>query len=173
MAHVVIIGASTGGLPAAYEIKELLGRKHEVTVISNTDTFHFVPSNPWVAVGWRTRKDTSFPLAPYLKKKKINFIASAAKELKPDDNQVILEDGQTIDYDYLVIATGPRLAFEEVEGLGPQGNTHSICTLDHAEKAYEDWQSFVKDPGPIAPPTSSPSSWIPTCVAARSATRRP
>jgi sulfide:quinone oxidoreductase len=150
MAHVVIIGASTGGLPAAYEIKELLGRKHEVTVISNTDTFHFVPSNPWVAVGWRTRKDTSFPLAPYLKKKKINFIASAAKELKPDDNQVILADGQTIDYDYLVIATGPRLAFEEVEGLGPQGHTHSICTLDHAEKAYEDWQAFVKDPGPIA-----------------------
>jgi sulfide:quinone oxidoreductase len=149
MAHVVIIGASTGGLPAAYEIKELLGRKHEVTVISNTDTFHFVPSNPWVAVGWRTRKDTSFPLAPYLKKKKINFIPSAAKEIKPDDNQVILADGQTINYDYLVIATGPRLAFEEVEGLGPEGNTNSICTLDHAEKTYEDWQAFVKDPGPI------------------------
>lgn len=149
MAHVVIIGASTGGLPAAYEIKELLGRKHEVTVISNTETFHFVPSNPWVAVGWRTRKDTSFPLAPYLKKKKIKFIPSAAKELKPDNNQVVLEDGQIIDYDYLVIATGPKLAFEEVEGLGPKGNTHSICTLDHAEKAYEDWQEFVKDPGPI------------------------
>ena len=46
MAHVVIIGASTGGLPAAYEIKETLGKQHEVTVISNTDTFHFVPSNP-------------------------------------------------------------------------------------------------------------------------------
>jgi len=149
MAHVVIIGASTGGLPAAYEIKELLGKEHEVTVVSNTDTFHFVPSNPWVAVGWRSRKDTSFPLAPSLKRKNINFIPQGAQTLKPDDNQVVLADGQVIDYDYLVIATGPKLAFEEIEGLGPEGHTNSVCTLGHAEKAYENWQAFVKDPGPI------------------------
>lgn len=149
MAKVVIIGASTGGLPAAYEIKELLGKGHEVTVISNTDTFHFIPSNPWVAVGWRSRKDTAFLMAPSLKKKKINFIPVAADEIRPDANQVVLADGQIVDYDYLVIATGPRLAFEEVEGLGPQGFTHSICTLDHAETAYESWQEFVKDPGPV------------------------
>ncbi len=149
MSHIVIIGASTGGLPAAYEIKEVLGKKHEVTVISNTETFHFVPSNPWVAVGWRNRKDTSFPLAPRLKRKKINFIGQAAQTLKPNENQIVLADGQVINYDYLVIATGPKLAFDEVTGLGPQGHTHSICTLDHAEKAHEDWQAFVKAPGPI------------------------
>jgi sulfide:quinone oxidoreductase len=149
MAHVVIIGASTGGLPAAYQIKKLLGKEHEVTLISNTDTFHFVPSNPWVAVGWRSRKNTAFLLAPSLKKKNINFIPVAAEGIKPDDKQVVLADGQIIKYDYLVIATGPRLAFEEVEGLGPQGFTHSICTLDHAEAAYQGWQNFVKDPGPI------------------------
>ena len=82
MAHIVIIGASTGGLPAAYDIKELLGKQHQVTVVSNTENFQFVPSNPWVAVGWRKRKDTTFPLAPYLKKRKIHFIASAAKEIR-------------------------------------------------------------------------------------------
>jgi sulfide:quinone oxidoreductase len=149
MARVVIIGASTGGLPAAYEIKETLGKDHQVTVISNTDTFHFVPSNPWVAVGWRSRKDTTFPLAPYLNKKGIEFIAVGAQEIKPDDNQVVLADGNVVDYDYLVIATGPKLAFDEIEGLGPNGHTHSVCTIDHAEKAYEDWKAFVKEPGPI------------------------
>jgi len=149
MARVVIIGASTGGLPAAYEIKETLGKDHQVTVISNTETFHFVPSNPWVAVGWRSRKDTTFPLAPYLNKKGIEFIAVGAQEIKPDDNQVVLADGNVLDYDYLVIATGPKLAFDEIEGLGPNGHTHSVCTIDHAEKAYDDWKAFVKDPGPI------------------------
>ncbi len=149
MAHIVIIGASTGGLPAAYEIRCALGKDHKITVISNTDTFHFVPSNPWVAVGWRKREDTTFKLEPYLTKKKIDFIAVGAQDLKPEDNQVVLADGQVIDYDYLVIATGPRLAFEEVEGLGPQGHTESVCTINHAEKAYEHWQSFLKDPGPI------------------------
>ena len=149
MAHVVIIGASTGGLPAAYDIQQTLGKNHQITVISNSDIFQFVPSNPWIAVGWRRHEDTTFKLEPYLKKKKIEFISIAAQSIKPDDNQVILADGQTIDYDYLVIATGPKLAFDEVEGLGPRGHTNSICTVDHAEKTYANWQNFIKDPGHV------------------------
>jgi sulfide:quinone oxidoreductase len=149
MAHVVIIGASTGGLPAAYEMREALGKEHKVTVISNTDTFHFVPSNPWVAVGWRTEKDTSFKLEPRLKAKNIDFIQVAAKEVKPAESQVELIDGQVVDYDYLIIATGPKLAFDEIEGLGPDGHTNSVCTLDHAREAYKNWEAFVEKPGPI------------------------
>jgi len=149
MAHVVIIGASTGGLPAAYDIQQTLGKNHRITVISNSGTFQFVPSNPWVAVGWRSREDTTFKLEPYLTKKKIEFIPVGADEIKPDANQVILADGQIIDYDYLVIATGPKLAFDEVEGLGPGGYTQSICTVDHAEKTYENWQNFLEDPGHV------------------------
>jgi sulfide:quinone oxidoreductase len=149
MAHVVIIGASTGGLPAAYDIKTELGGAHKVTVVSANPDFHFVPSNPWVAVGWRTREDISFALAEPLKKKGIDFIAQMVTELKPDENRIVLKDGRTLDYDYLVIATGPKLAFEEVEGLGPKGHTVSVCTVDHAEQAYQQWQQFVEAPGPI------------------------
>ena len=154
MAHVIIIGASTGGMPAAYEIKNALGRDHKVTVVSNTPLFHFVPSNPWVAVGWRSRKETAFEIQPYLSRKKIDFIASAVTKIDPDQNQISLENGQTLDYDYLVIATGPKLAFEEVEGLGPAGHTQSVCTLNHAESAYEAWQKFVEDPGPAFYPVA-------------------
>ncbi len=150
MAKVVIIGASTGGLPAAYEMKDALGKEHEVTVISNTENFHFVPSNPWVAVGWRTRKDISFPFRPYLEKKGINFIAEGgAQKIDPQKNEVITGAGTVVPYDYLVIATGPKLAFEEIEGLGPERNTVSVCTVDHAEKAYEQYLQFVENPGPI------------------------
>lgn len=149
MAHTVIIGAGTGGLPAAYDIKKEMGREHEVTVVSNSPLFSFVPSNPWVAVGWRSRKDVSFELEKYLKKKRINFIHSGVDEIKPDDNQLVLKNGEVVSYDYLVIATGPKLAFDEVEGLGPENNTHSVCTLPHAEKAYDAWEDFVKKPGPI------------------------
>ena len=150
MAHVVVIGASTGGLPAAYDIRDELGSSHKITLINATDTFSFVPSNPWVAVGWRTRDDVTFKIEPYVKKKGIDFIPVPVTEIKPDDNKVILADGREVDYDYLVIATGPKLAFEEVEGLGPiDGYTESICTIDHAEKAYESWKKFVENPGPI------------------------
>jgi len=149
MAHVVIIGASTGGLPAAYDLRATLGKNHQITVISNSDIFQFVPSNPWVAVGWRNRQDTTFELAPYLAKKRIDFIPVAVQAIQPDKNQIVLADSRVVDYDYLIIATGPHLAFDEVDGLGPRGHTHSVCTIDHAEKTYAAWQEFLKDPGHI------------------------
>jgi sulfide:quinone oxidoreductase len=150
MAHVVIIGASTGGLPAAYDTHEVLGKQHKITVIADKDQFTFVPSNPWVAVGWRKRSDIAFPLAPYLKRKGIDFIHSAVTGIKPDENTVVLANGDSVSYDYLILATGPKLAFEEVEGLGPNaGNTVSVCTTDHAEEAWDKWQKFVEDPGHI------------------------
>ncbi|MEC9315386.1 MAG: NAD(P)/FAD-dependent oxidoreductase, partial [Pseudomonadota bacterium] len=35
------------------------------------------------------------------------------------------------------------------EGFGPKGFTESICTVDHAEDAYDNWRQFIKDPGPV------------------------
>jgi sulfide:quinone oxidoreductase len=130
-------------------MKQKLGSQHDVTVINISPLFSFVPSNPWVAVGWRNRSQVTFELEPYLKKRGINFIAATVNEILPDDNKITLADGRTIDYDYLVIATGPKLAFDEVEGLGPEHNTQSVCTVGHAEEAYDDWQKFVEKPGPI------------------------
>ncbi|MFO0775350.1 MAG: FAD-dependent oxidoreductase [Nitrospiraceae bacterium] len=148
MARVVVLGASIGGLPAALEARALLDKRHSVTVVSNVENFHFVPSNPWVAVGWRTRKDISLPIAPILTKKGIEFIHSAAERIEPAQNRLITAKGE-VPYDYLIIATGPKLNFPAVNGLGPSGFTQSVCTVDHAEQAWGHYQSFLKDPGPI------------------------
>jgi sulfide:quinone oxidoreductase len=147
MAHIVILGAGIGGLPAAYEMKELCGPGDKVTVISDSPRFHFVPSNPWIAVNWRKRKDIELEIVPALARKGIDAITQAAKRVHPDNNQVELLDGTTVDYDYLIIATGPKLAFDEVEGLGPNGFTNSVCHVAHAESTG--WDGFVNDPGPI------------------------
>jgi sulfide:quinone oxidoreductase len=149
MAHIVILGAGIGGMPMAYEMRALARPDDRVTVISNNPKFHFVPSNPWVAVDWRKRDDIEMDIAPALAKKKIDFIGVGAKRVHPEKKQIELDDGRSVDYDFLVIATGPKLAFEEVEGLGPQGHTHSICHVDHAVEAEQGWQKFVQDPGHV------------------------
>jgi sulfide:quinone oxidoreductase len=149
MAHIVIIGAGTGGMPAAYEMKQAVGSQHDVTVINEKEEFQFVPSNPWVAVGWRERKDISIPIDKYLTKKKINFIHQRVDKIDAAANKLELANGESVDYDYLIIATGPRLAFDEVEGSGPDGFTESICVTDHAEVAWEKYQKLLKTPGPI------------------------
>lgn len=149
MSHIVIIGAGVGGLPAAYDLRKALGRDHRITVINATDYFQFTPSNPWIAVGWRKPEQIKVDLRQPLAKRGIDFIAQAVKRVHPDDNRVELVDGATITYDYLVITTGPKLAFDEIPGLGPEAHSQSVCTVDHASKAWKNYQEFVKNPGPI------------------------
>ena len=148
MANIVILGAGTGGMPAAYELRHQLGREHIITLINAVDYFQFVPSNPWIAVGWREREDITFAIAPVLEKKGIHFIASPVTRIDAEGNRLSLQNGDTVDYDYLVITTGPKLAFDEVPGAGPGGFTQSICSVDHAEHAWEEYQRFLSDPGP-------------------------
>jgi len=149
MAHIVILGAGIGGMPMAYEMKEKARPGDKVTVISESPRFQFVPSNPWVAVDWRKRGDIEIEIAPALARKGIDFIAQAAKRVHPERNEIELLDGTIVVYDYLVIATGPKLAFDEVPGLGPEQFTQSICHVSHAEKAASGWERFTADPGPI------------------------
>lgn len=150
MVHVAILGAGLGGVSMATEMKEQLGASGKVTVISNTDSFQFTPSNPWVAVNWRKPSDIQIPLASVFHRKGIDFIPVAAQRVHPAENCVELVDGQRVQYDYLIIATGPELAFDEVAGLGPKGgHTQSICTLEHATSASEAWEAFCRDPGPV------------------------
>ena len=151
MAHIVVIGGGIGGVAAAIEIRDELKKKeHDVTLISDNPNFQFTPSNPWLAVNWRKPDDIRVPLKPVFDKKRINFIDIGAKKVHPDKNSVELTDGSSVAYDYLVIATGPKLAFDEVPGLGPHGGyTHSICTLQHAEISSKAWEEFCADPGPI------------------------
>jgi sulfide:quinone oxidoreductase len=149
MAHVIVLGAGTGGMPAAYELREKLGKEHRITVVNAVDYFQFVPSNPWVAVGWRERKAITFPIQPHLQKKDIAFVAQPVARIDAAANALELKDGQRLAYDYLVITTGPKLAFDEVPGAGPQGHTQSICTIDHAEQTWADYQCFLDDPGPV------------------------
>ena len=91
--------------------------------------------------GWREREAITFPIRPYLQKKGIDFIAQRATRIDADGNQLELADGSAIDYDYLVVTTGPKLAFDEVPGAGPDANTQSVCTVDHAEKAWGAYRS--------------------------------
>ncbi len=150
MAKIVVLGAGIGGMPAAYELREVLDKEHEITVVNASDFFQFTPSNPWLAVGWRDRETITLPLEPVLQKHGIKFIAGWVERIDATANKLLLKDGQEVGYDYLVITTGPRLAFDEVPGSGPAGGfTQSVCTVDHAEKSYADFQKLLADPGPV------------------------
>ncbi len=130
MTHVVILGAGIAGVTAAYSLKSRLGPRDEVTVVSDKPYFHFVPSNPWVAMGWRERSDIAFPIGPYLESRGIKFIHSAVKRIQPDVIQVDLENGDVLFYDVLLIATGATGMTDDVPGMAE--HTHSVIHIEQA-----------------------------------------
>lgn len=149
MTHIVVLGAGLGGMLAAYEIRALLDKSHQVTLVGEGPRFSFTPSNPWVAVGWRAPEKIGIDIEPSVTKKGIAFVDAAATQVLPKENRLVTTSGHSIAYDYLVITTGPKLAFEEIPGLGPEGFTQSVCTTPHASRAWATYQQFLRKPGPI------------------------
>jgi len=148
-ANIVVLGAGLGGISMVFDLKAELGSSHRIVLVNKTESFQFTPSNPWVGVGWRKKKDITIELAPLMAKHGMDFVQGSARKLHPEENRIEMEDGKSVDYDYLVIATGPELAFDEVEGLGPEGHTQSVCTVDHAVQANTAFEAFCANPGPI------------------------
>ncbi len=149
MARTVILGAGISGHTAAARLRQQIGREHEIVVVAPNSKWNWIPSNIWVGVGQMTESDVTFPLAPVYKKLGITFVQAKATEIHPEgdaDNgqpYVIVEhtaadrtgQRERIAYDYLVNATGPKLNFGAVPGLGPEGHTLSVCTAGHARQA--------------------------------------
>ncbi len=150
MSHIVIMGAGLGGMSAAYELRDILGPSHQITLIGDGELFSFTPSNPWLAIGWREPGDITLPAAEYLGRKDIAFLPDPVTEIQALQKAVVTRTGQRIEYDYLLICTGPKLAFDEVPGSGPApGHTQSVCTTPHASEAWAAYQAFLEKPGPI------------------------
>ncbi|TXH75929.1 MAG: NAD(P)/FAD-dependent oxidoreductase [Lysobacteraceae bacterium] len=148
--HIVVIGAGLSGMSAAYELRERLGKTARITVIGDGERFSFTPSNPWVAVGWRKPEDITLKAGEHLGKKGIAFRDDGVVRIDPEHHQVVSGLGETISYDYLLICTGPKLAFDEVPGSGPDGGyTQSVCTTPHAQHAWEAYEAFLNAPGPV------------------------
>lgn len=149
MPHIAIVGAGLGGVIMAYEMKHKLRPSDRLTVVNLGETYSFVPSNPWVAVGWRKPEEITVDLAPVFRQRGIEFRSEGARRIHPGQNRIELNDGSFLDYDYLILATGPDLAFDEVPGLGPDANTQSVCQIGHAAKAKEAFDALVRSPGPV------------------------
>jgi sulfide:quinone oxidoreductase len=159
--RIIVLGASFAGLTAALQLGHHLGRDHDVIVVSRSDQFVFLPSLIWVPFGLRTPEEISFSVPPLLEARGITFRRGTVTRLEPEARRVIVDD-QTLDYDFLVIATGPRPHYGGVPGLGPhQGHTSSIYTLDEALAAQRDYVRLLEAPGPAIVGVAPGSSCFP------------
>ncbi|MDA8196553.1 MAG: FAD/NAD(P)-binding oxidoreductase [Actinomycetota bacterium] len=167
MAKVVVLGGGVSGHTAALYLKRMLKGEHEVTVVTPNSKWNWIPSNIWVGVGKMTTKQVTFDLGPIYKRKGINYIQALATEIHPEGsderaNPFVTvrktsskEAGQIheIEYDFLINATGPKLNFGATKGLGPDGNSLSVCTASHAAETADQLEKIIVEMEKGAPKT--------------------
>jgi len=158
MAKVVVLGAGISGHTAVLYLKKLLGKKHEVVMISPNSNYQWVPSNIWVGVGLMTPDQVKFKLKPVYDKKGIVYKQAMGMSIHPEGDKDTpspfvkinyVEKGregeeEIVTYDFLVNSTGPKLNFAATEGLGPDKFSQSVCTYDHAAHAWENLQKSLE-----------------------------
>ena len=152
MKTIVILGSNFAGYTAALQLQKGLAKNQEyqITVVSPSHEFLYVPSLIWVPFGRRKVEDIRFDLRPVFKKKGINYIQEAATRVDPDLNMVYLKNGETVKYEYLVVATGVKMNFDIIDGLKPEDHKiNNIVIPRLALKTYEKFEELVADPGPV------------------------
>ena len=158
MSKIVILGAGISGHTAAAHLRRKLGKEHEVLVVSPNRNYQWVPSNIWVGIGRMKSSQLIFPLEPLYKRKGIGYKQAKVVSFHPEGNKkedkpfVSVEyvfgekkgTQENVTYDYLINATGPKLAFDLTEGLIPGTNkVFSVCTYDHAEHAWHGLKDLI------------------------------
>ena len=146
--RVVIVGGSFGGANAAYQLRRRLGDRADITLVSAEPDFTFVPSLPWVMMGWRRPEAIKVGLAAPLARRDVRFINERATAIDPLTQSVQTAGGQTAGYDSLVIASGADLDWSNVPGSDPvEGLVHTCFTAEQAVAAREAIRRFVAQDG--------------------------
>ena len=154
----MVLGAGISGHTASAHLKRLLGKKHEVIVVSPSKYYQWIPSNIWVGVGKMTVDQVQFKLDKVYKRWGIVFKQAKATTIHPEGDASISspyvsieytsEDKsgeiEKVEYDYLVNATGPKLRFDKTEGLGPDHHSLSVCTTGHAVHTWKELQKSIE-----------------------------
>ena len=138
-ARVVVLGGGVGGTLAANLLDRELGRDAHVTVVDPTGMHDYQPGYLYLALGeakghWLSREERT------LLRRGVDLAIERAVRIHPEAGTVHLERGGSLEYDYLVIATGSRLVPEQVPGLVE--GSFEFYSLAGAERLSQELHRF-------------------------------
>lgn len=139
-ARIVIVGGGAAGLSAANRLAEGLSGAH-ITIIEKREQHIYQPGLTLVATGiWNQRKvlDRNARYMP----SGIDWIKGMVSEFDPEANRVVTDNGQVVEYDYLMVTTGLHVDFAAIEGMSTDliGRQGIGCVYDNNDHATRTWQ---------------------------------
>ncbi|SBR51563.1 MULTISPECIES: NAD(P)/FAD-dependent oxidoreductase [unclassified Halomonas] len=117
-AHVVILGGGASGIAMASRLTRRL-RGGKITLVEPRETHHYQPGWTMVASGvWNAGK-TMRPNADFMPRG-VNWVREIAVSVDADNKRIGLASGSTIEYDFLIVATGIQLNYGLIDGMSPE-----------------------------------------------------
>ncbi len=117
MRKIVILGAGTGGTIMANKLRKALDRDEwSITIVDKDPNHYYQPGFLFIPFGIYNKHDVVKPKSNFIPAG-VKFIVNEIDRVEPDKNTVILSNGQTLEYDYLIVSTGTHINPAETPGL--------------------------------------------------------
>jgi sulfide:quinone oxidoreductase len=117
MKNLLILGAGTGGTIMANKMWKKLSRNEwAVTVVDQEKTHYYQPGFLFIPFGFYKKEDITKPKQNFIPSG-VNLIFKKIEWIDAENNKVLLADGEELQYDILIIATGTKINPEETPGL--------------------------------------------------------
>ena len=146
MKKLLILGAGTGGTIMANKMRKELPREEwTITVVDQEKTHYYQPGFLFIPFGYYKKADVIKPKQSFLPIG-VNSVYQHIEKISPDENKVILGNGEVLSYDILIIATGTRILPEETPGLKGDlwyKNIFDFYTIEGAEalaRFFKTWE---------------------------------
>jgi len=143
----VIVGASAAGISAAKKLREL-DDDSEITIISKDTKVYSRCMLHYLIGGQRDVEQLDFTPKYFFTENKINWLkGKSVTSVLPKQKLLLLEDGENVAYDKLLLATGASSFFPPINNLDETEGIYGLRNLDDAleikEKAEEIQQAIV------------------------------
>lgn len=117
MKRLLILGAGTGGTIMANKMRKELSREEwKITLVDKEKTHYYQPGFLFIPFGYYKREDVTKPKQNFMPAG-VEIIYNNIEKIEAGENKILLENGEVITYDILIIATGTRINPEETPGL--------------------------------------------------------
>lgn len=114
-ARIVIAGAGAAGLTAASRLATRL-KGAKITVIDARKAHYYQPGFTLVASGIKPAGYVTTATSDYLPNG-VEWIQASVAEFDPEGNKVVTDGGQSVPYDFLMVATGLKLDYAAIPGM--------------------------------------------------------
>lgn len=139
--QVVIIGGGTAGITTAARLLNRWFGRPSVAIIEPADQHFYQPLWTLVGAGLASKKATAKPMRSVIPKG-AQWIHDAAAEFQPENNQVLTKSGRVVKYDYLVIAAGLQVNWDQIPGLKEAMGTNGVCSNYSFSSVDSTWEAI-------------------------------